>query len=345
MIDSDFNHLRAMQRRVKNTEKSLRNHLKSIVQNSESVQILSACCPFIGKFANLRNGVWYCPNGTPRCYFKSADGHHGHWKFSLGRTNLHVVQRACQDGGCIIVDTTRRGKSFPDSFYATVPIWCALLNAILGPKDEEAHLSSIKNQKIHLDAPPWMPASTKSEIENRLSFLLEELTVEFCASAREIVGRAGQDNEWKQLRPVWVECQDGCIDWKGEWADEALNYSQLRETSRKRFVPIILFSCSEEIPKAQHESIHSWSYIKGAGDDEENWAHSLTPEQFWFHKDHILESEDPHDVLRTVQSLVSREKTGGNSQTSSEETAAVDGADIPLSCSLSKVSFFIGPLI
>ena len=32
---------------------------------------------------------------------------------------------------CIIVDSTRRGKSMPDALSKTVPIWCAVINRLL----------------------------------------------------------------------------------------------------------------------------------------------------------------------------------------------------------------------
>ena len=35
---------------------------------------------------------------------------------------------------CIIVDSTRRGKSMPDALAKTVPIWCAVLNRALFPE-------------------------------------------------------------------------------------------------------------------------------------------------------------------------------------------------------------------
>lgn len=35
---------------------------------------------------------------------------------------------AGERGGCIIVDSTRRGKRFPDSMSKTIPIWCCVLN-------------------------------------------------------------------------------------------------------------------------------------------------------------------------------------------------------------------------
>lgn len=32
---------------------------------------------------------------------------------------------------CIIVDSTRKGKSMPDALSRTVPIWCAVINGLL----------------------------------------------------------------------------------------------------------------------------------------------------------------------------------------------------------------------
>ncbi len=64
-------------------------------------------------------------------YFKSTDGHFNHWDFSKQRLNLNVYQLACEYNGVIIVDSTRRGKSFPDSLSKTVPIWCCVLNRFI----------------------------------------------------------------------------------------------------------------------------------------------------------------------------------------------------------------------
>lgn len=33
-----------------------------------------------------------------------------------------------QRGGCIVVDSTRKGKRFPDSMSKTIPIWTCVLN-------------------------------------------------------------------------------------------------------------------------------------------------------------------------------------------------------------------------
>jgi hypothetical protein len=73
------------------------------------------------------------PDGT--CHFKSNDGHYAHWNFPLTRyapiadrqpslalsrlclrLNIHVAQAALKHNGLIIVDSTRKGKRFPDRF-------------------------------------------------------------------------------------------------------------------------------------------------------------------------------------------------------------------------------------
>lgn len=40
---------------------------------------------------------------------------------------------------CIIVDSTRRGKSMPDALSKTIPIWCAVINRSLFGEMDESH--------------------------------------------------------------------------------------------------------------------------------------------------------------------------------------------------------------
>lgn len=40
---------------------------------------------------------------------------------------------------CIIVDSTRRGKSMPDALSKTIPIWCAVINRLLFEDMYESH--------------------------------------------------------------------------------------------------------------------------------------------------------------------------------------------------------------
>ena len=82
---------------------------------SPSSHFSKSSLPFL---ANLRCGLWYLPSFDDTCYFKSTDGHVGTWTFSLARLNLNVIERACEGegAGCVIVDSTRKGKEFPDRF-------------------------------------------------------------------------------------------------------------------------------------------------------------------------------------------------------------------------------------
>ena len=74
--------------------------LRSINHDSEFVQRLASECglPII---ANERCGLWYVPPNkqTGSAYFKSTDGHHGEWRFSARRLNLHLLEVIGKNGG------------------------------------------------------------------------------------------------------------------------------------------------------------------------------------------------------------------------------------------------------
>lgn len=147
---------------LKREENSLFNCLHSIVHDTSFVQQIEELYTELPIYANLRCGKWYTPGPHGTCYFKSTDGHFGEWNFSATRLNLHLAVTASQKGGCIIVDATRRGKTFPvtssqalnlnqqlcsyanmdvpceripteasvqDALSKTIPIWAAVLNA------------------------------------------------------------------------------------------------------------------------------------------------------------------------------------------------------------------------
>ena len=98
----------------------VRNHLLSILEDNEVVDSVHSYFHFLPLIANLRNGAWYHPSFVSSCYFKSTDGHDNQWTFSLLRLNLGTAMLLAKRDGGIIVDSTRRGKSFPDSIRATV---------------------------------------------------------------------------------------------------------------------------------------------------------------------------------------------------------------------------------
>eukprot|EP01137_Pigoraptor_chileana_P007621 Opistho-2@3579 len=115
---------------LRRAHKSIFNRLCSIDYDAQFVceirsQFFPPTFPLV---ANLRCGRWYAPAFDATAYYKSTDGHPGEWDFSVQRLNLHVAMLAASCGGCLIVDSTRKGRTLPDSFSKTIPIWCAVLN-------------------------------------------------------------------------------------------------------------------------------------------------------------------------------------------------------------------------
>ena len=300
------NKLHKLQRHVKQEKNSTRDHLKSIMMDSKFIYTLNNMLPQFKIIGNLRNGVWYIPESLKdgECYFKSTVGHDNIWNFSLTRMNLNLYQIAYEKNqGCIVVDGTRRGKNFPDSLSATVPIWCCILNYLSG-----------STKTVEFDGPPWFGSSMINQIEYRLQQLIKELPVQI---KEYIVQKCKVCNPNKlPLRPIWVHRHsiDGCFDFRGKYADTLLDseYENEGENQGRRgereYVPLVLYSASSVITEAQHAEQYSWSYIQGAGDDEEVWAKGLTPHSFWQHHTTILASEDPFKVDETVKDIVNNQK-------------------------------------
>jgi len=97
---------------IKRSTLSIHNRLRSIQEDAEFAERVAAAYsrPLI---ANERCGSWYInpEHKAGSAYFKSTDGHTGVWQFSSRRLNLHLLEIIGKHDGCIIVDSTRRGKS------------------------------------------------------------------------------------------------------------------------------------------------------------------------------------------------------------------------------------------
>ena len=100
---------------LKREENSLFNCINSINLDTFFVQQIAGLYPQVPVYANLRCGRWYTADPDGTCYFKSTDGHFGEWNFSVTRLNWHLALAASEKGGCLVVDATRRGKTFPVS--------------------------------------------------------------------------------------------------------------------------------------------------------------------------------------------------------------------------------------
>ena len=186
---------------------------------------------------------------------------------------------AAEKDGCVIVDSTRRGKSFPDALYATLPIWMAVLNCLLFPTYDSSDL---------FHSPPWMPSSTRDQILQ----LLPSLVASVSAFQRDTIRSNLSKKLIYPLRPIWVvPDRDGVLEWSGDISESLLeraegNFSRQGVTNTEtndRYIPIVLLSCSKDIDPQDQNDHCNWEYIKGAGDDEENWSKGLTPKLFWAH--------------------------------------------------------------
>jgi hypothetical protein len=97
---------------LKRSTFSIRNRLESI--QKDAAFALKARDAF-GRplIANERCGSWYIDpeHKVGSAYFKSTDGHTSVWSFSTRRLNLHLLEVIGSNDGCIVVDSTRRGKS------------------------------------------------------------------------------------------------------------------------------------------------------------------------------------------------------------------------------------------
>lgn len=112
--------LRALKR---NEERGPYHILRSIVTDALVVRLTAAHFPGLPVVGNLRTGAWYVEPevssavpgaGGPTAYFKSSDGHPGAWIMPPSRLNLGFLLTVTTAGGAILVDSTRKGKRFPD---------------------------------------------------------------------------------------------------------------------------------------------------------------------------------------------------------------------------------------
>ncbi|EWC47826.1 hypothetical protein DRE_03026 [Drechslerella stenobrocha 248] len=170
---------------------SIANRLHSIHQDSQFVDSIATVLD-LPLVANERCGSWYVPphRKAGSCYFKSTDGHFGCWSFSTRRLNLGLLEIIGRTGGCIIVDSTRRGKALPDALSKTVPIWCAVMNAVLFP----AHCPA---GKVELPGSA-VSASEEAQITARLDGWVSALR-EMELDVARLAGVLG-----KPVGPGWV---------------------------------------------------------------------------------------------------------------------------------------------
>ncbi|KAL8826038.1 MAG: hypothetical protein Q9191_004047, partial [Dirinaria sp. TL-2023a] len=249
---------------------SIHNRLRSIIQDSAFAQHVASDIglPLI---ANERCGSWYIPPDLKAgsAYFKSTDGHIGQWSFSLRRLNLHLLDIVAQHEGCVIVDSTRRGKSMPDALSKTVPIWCAVINSLLWG-----------NERVFLPQDVVAP-SERAQIQKRVDGWVKDVEEALDLDLENLRSKIT-----KPLRPVWIIPDD--------------SERQVSPYTEAHFsVVCCTVSHRNWGPEASDNG-----YVQGAADDSESWALGITPEMLWAHKEALLNASED-DLPMLVQELKS----------------------------------------
>jgi len=83
-----------------------------------------------------------------------------------------VLEVAGREGGCVIVDSARKGKGWPDSLSKTVPVWCAVMNRLLFPEDEGRWGLRTPEDGI-------VSASERAQMEGRIEGFVRKVKVGF----------------------------------------------------------------------------------------------------------------------------------------------------------------------
>ena len=190
--------------------------------------------------------------------------------FSTQRLNWHVAETAARCGGLLLVDATRSAtKRFPDSLSKTVPIWAAVLNRAVAQHRGESgceHGCSL---------PPWIAPSEAAAIGERLDGWAAALL----AVGADVAGLSARLA--RPLRCLWLS-QDSPL-----WA--------LPDLAELPFTPLLCLSASQPLLGTgerrggeQQGAAQGFSYVPGAGDDEESWARGLTAQLFWRHRQALL---------------------------------------------------------
>ncbi|KAF2273776.1 uncharacterized protein EI97DRAFT_435697 [Westerdykella ornata] len=297
---------------LKRSALSIPNRLASITSDSAFVISVSEAygLPLV---ANERCGSWYIPpeRKTGSCYFKSTDGHVSGWSFSLRRLNFQVLDVVGKHGGCVIVDSTRRGKSMPDALSKTIPIWTCVLNRALFPSPGPHH---------DLFTPPTaVSASEYAQIEKRIDAFVKSF-LEICNPP---IDHLRQLLSNKPLRPLWVAQSSPLPPVPPSFED---------------FHPIICCTASRRVHGAEASEN---GYIQGAADDHEAWARGLTPVVFWQNHD-LLMTTNEEDLPSLIGELVAKErgpqavpiliKPTSNLYVSASENLDLGPFDVIISC-------------
>lgn len=253
---------------IRKESRSVKNRIQSIFADAQFVLEVHRRYAF-PVLCNERAGRWYVPEviRSGSVYFKSTDGHTNQWGFSTRRLNLNLFDVVAASGGAIIVDSTRRGKRYPDALSKTVPAWCAVVNKVIfGISDTLFTPFTAVSRSEH------------SQINQRL----DQWGAEFAECGIDIESLRSKLD--KPLRPLFVDPESILPD-IGEF-----------QNPYHDFYPLVLCSASRAIQDGT-EHRQGFTYVQGAADDHELWAEKLDADLLYKHRDILGDLNLSSEVL------------------------------------------------
>ncbi len=176
------------------------------------------------------------------------------WDFNIRRNNLHLLPVIAQHKGCMIVDSTRKGKRIPDALSKTIPIWCCTVNRAVYIYRQQKNQPCIQWDTQFHSLPSAVSRSEHAQIEARLDMFVQRLL------NSGVDMESVSNNVVKPLRPIWYTPQ---------------SYHAVMESSPDfedvDFYPVVCLSASEAV-ETGCQSRPGYLYVQGSGDDQEAWA-------------------------------------------------------------------------
>jgi tRNA A64-2'-O-ribosylphosphate transferase len=284
------------------------NNTESIYKDNTNPHDSCSCdWPII---ANERAGSWYClpyiSKNKSHCkstHFKSTDGHASIYNFSLKRMNLDFMEAAVQAsrrGQCVILVDASKYKILPDSFNATLPIWCCVLNRVAEYYDLCCTTAADKKQdksgttrSSTWDTVLYVPSHLSTQEYNDMMMVLPDRVQSVINSHVILNPDKFVKTLYKPLRCFWIHNthQDMIVERIYQDITNAMD----------DYICILCVNCSDA-------TIHSDDYIPGAGDDEQSWSLGLTPSLFWDHHKLLLNMSNTEELSSMIQTIVDEAK-------------------------------------
>lgn len=163
---------------------------------------------------------------------------------------------------CIIVDSTRRGKSMPDALSKTIGIWIVVLNRLLFDQRLDSHELMTPSEVVS--------DSEHAQIEERVDRFIEEVR-RLDLNLDELREKAK-----KPMRPYWVTPATSLDSLSKPSDDDTFN-------------TVVLCTASS---KPSFEFRNDPDYVQGAADDHEAWSCGLTAPLFWKNSEMLLSTAE-----------------------------------------------------